>query len=80
LFSHSCICAHFLPNGNHNPGEPTAAREDPKRTQGVASLCPGLSHFAPLGRGDRWIAEPNRYSTIAKVIFSMLPVNAKGVL
>ena len=25
-----------------------------KRTQGGASLCPGLSHFAPLGRTDRW--------------------------
>ena len=24
-----------------------------KRTQGGASLCPGLSHFAPLGRTDR---------------------------
>ena len=24
-----------------------------KRTQGDASLCPGLSHFAPLGRTDR---------------------------
>jgi hypothetical protein len=24
-----------------------------KRTQGGASLCPGLSHFAPLGRPDR---------------------------
>ena len=22
-----------------------------QRTQGGASLCPGLSHFAPLGRG-----------------------------
>ena len=29
-----------------------------RRTQGVASLYPGLSHFAPLGRGDRRIAEP----------------------
>ena len=26
-----------------------------KRTQGGASLCPGLSPFAPLGRTDRWI-------------------------
>ena len=26
-----------------------------RRTQGVASLYPGLSHFAPLGRGDRRI-------------------------
>ena len=25
-----------------------------QRTQRGASLCPGLSHFAPLGRGDRW--------------------------
>jgi hypothetical protein len=25
-----------------------------KRTQGGASLCPGLSPFAPLGRTDRW--------------------------
>ena len=24
-----------------------------QRTQGGASLCPGLSHFAPLGRTDR---------------------------
>ena len=24
-----------------------------KRTQGGASLCPGLSHFAPSGRTDR---------------------------
>ena len=24
-----------------------------RRTQGGASLCPGLSHFAPLGRGNK---------------------------
>ena len=35
----------------------TGAQGD-RRTHGVASLCPGLSDFAPLGRGDRRIAEP----------------------
>jgi len=31
-----------------------------KRTQGGASLCPGLSPFAPLGRTDR--SQPPRAS------------------
>ena len=31
-----------------------------KRTQGGASLCPGLSHFAPLGRTDREQARGQR--------------------
>ena len=31
-----------------------------KRTQGGASLCPGLSHFAPLGPTDREQARGQR--------------------
>ena len=31
-----------------------------KRTQGGASLCPGLSHFAPLGGPDREQARGQR--------------------
>jgi hypothetical protein len=31
-----------------------------KRTQGGASLCPGLSHFAPLGRTDQEQARGKR--------------------
>ena len=31
----------------------TARKSMRRRTQGGASLCPGLSHFAPLGRGNK---------------------------
>ena len=37
-----------------------------KRTQGGASLCPGLSHFAPLGRTDREQARGQRREGTAK--------------
>ena len=37
-----------------------------KRTQGGASLCPGLSPFAPLGRTDREQARGQRREGTAK--------------
>ena len=37
-----------------------------KRTQGGASLCPGLSPFAPLGRTDREQARGQRPEGTAK--------------
>jgi predicted DNA-binding protein (UPF0251 family) len=43
--------ARFGPNGSSRANDPMLPSR--KRTQGGASLCPGLSHFAPLGRPDR---------------------------
>jgi hypothetical protein len=43
----------FGPNGSPRANDPMLPSR--KRTQGGASLCPGLSPFAPLGRTDRWI-------------------------
>ena len=36
-------------------GHATVRKNRGETSQGGALLCPGLSHFAPLGRGDRWI-------------------------
>jgi len=37
------------------------------RSQGVASLCPGLSHDAPLGlREDEWFNAPTGRKVIAQ--------------
>ena len=37
------------------------------RPQGVASLCPGLSHYAPLGlREDEWFNAPTGRKVIAQ--------------
>jgi hypothetical protein len=52
-----------------------------KRTQGGASLCPGLSHFAPLGRGHHnpivWGQSPR---DVVKLIMPKdLPDKAEGI-
>ena len=49
----------------------------PNRTQGGASLCPGLSHFAPLGRGHH---KPYRVGTVPGFLlvrFAALPPAAE---
>jgi hypothetical protein len=42
-----------------------------KRTQGGASLCPGLSHFAPLGRRDRWTRKSSVITQQATEVFRL---------
>ncbi len=60
------------------------------RTQGGASLYPGLSHFAPLGRGDdgpsyevRWRFEPTRWTgsagSLNETRWSYAPTGRKGI-
>ena len=48
----------FGPNVSPRANDPMLPSR--KRTQGGASLCPGLSPFAPLGRGDREQARGQR--------------------
>jgi hypothetical protein len=48
----------FMPNGSSRASDPMLPSR--KRTQGGASLCPGLSPFAPLGRTDREQARGQR--------------------
>ena len=50
--------ARFGPNGSSRANDPMLPSR--KRTQGGASLCPGLSPFAPLGRTDREQARGQR--------------------
>jgi hypothetical protein len=42
----------------------------PNRTQGGALLCPGLSHFAPLGRGHH---KPYRVGTVPGFLLGTVP-------